>query len=214
MATDQTTITLNDETKTRLERYRSDRGHYSWSETLEALMDVLPTIEQFQAGCLHCGREPTADFPAADPGGVVMWANPEGGPPGTYYFCSMDCAHAEHERWASYVPEYPDLVVVGGAEEMRCDVTNATYYLDDETMEIGIPLPGAFGGADNLGHEYDYLGEPVYIKNDDRWVNSGIIESIIHEETHTALILGHGEPAVLREHHPDEEKRETPPDEA
>jgi hypothetical protein len=96
------------------------------------------------------------------------------------------------DEMQSYVPEHPDLVVVGGRNALRVEFGGASFYIDGESREVGIPLPGAFTGTDSHGeYDYEYIGEPVYIKHDERWVQSGIILDIIHEEAHTTLILGY-----------------------
>jgi len=51
----------------------------------------------------------------------------------------------------------------------------------------------------------------VYVHNEGRVVQEGVIEDIVHEEAHTALLLGHDHETVMR-HHPSDEKREEWPE--
>lgn len=203
----ETSLTISDEIKERLENYRHE-DHESWNEVLDSFMTVLPTQEELEDGCINCGKERFLDAPIQEVGGFVQWMHAEYDGQDIYgsnYYCSPECAHEVQEEVDSYVPENPDLVVVGGKDEMRTEFEGATFYLDRDTMEVGIPLPGAFGGSDSHGNTYEYEGEPVYIKNEGQWVQKGVIENIIHEETHTALILEH-EFNVTEEYHPDKEE--------
>jgi hypothetical protein len=71
---------------------------------------------------------------------------------------------------------------------------------------VGIPVPGAFAGTTSHGDEYAYIGEPVYVKNEGDWIQSGVVEDIYHEEAYTALMLGH-DYEVEMSNHPDEGRR-------
>ena len=51
----------------------------------------------------------------------------------------------------------------------------------------------------------------MYVHNEGRVVQEGVIEDIVHEEAHTALLLGHDHETVMR-HHPSDEKREEWPE--
>lgn len=201
-----TTLTIDDETKERLDNYRHP-DHENWADVLDSFMQILPSYEDLDDGCMNCGEERFVDTQIEDHDGTVQWFHTEfdgNDVYGSNYYCSPECAHEQQEEANSYVPENPDLVVIGGKDEMRTEFKGATFYLYRDTMEVGIPIPGAFGGSDSHGNEYAYEGEPVYIKNEGQWVQKGVIDNIIHEETHTALILEH-EFNVTEEYHPDSE---------
>jgi rRNA maturation protein Nop10 len=190
-----TTITLDSEVKQRLSLYRHPR-HDSWNDTLESLMMRLPTMEDIDDGCPNCGRHVESDLAPEETHGVSHWFSyPSGdGNRGCHanYCCSPECAGELAEDMQSYVPENPDLVVIGGHEQPRVEFSGANFYLDGETREVGIPLPGAFSGTDSYGeYEYEYVGEPVYIRNDEKWVQSGVVSDIIHQEGYTTLLLGY-----------------------
>ena len=205
----ETTLTITDGTKDRLEDHRHDE-HDSWSETLDGMMEMLPSIESFNEGCRNCEEEPFMDVPPEEYGGVVRWfkTEVEGNDVfGMNYYCSPECANEVAEEMEKYVPENPDEVVVGGLSELRTSVYGASFYLDRDRMEVGVPVPGAFGGESSHGTEYDYIGEPVYVYHDGDFRHTGVIEEIIHEEAHTALLLGRNiEVEMLN--HPDDERRE------
>lgn len=206
----ETTISVKDATKERFtENYVAD-GHYSQDDALNHLMDIVPTLTQHAEGCAYCGNTPPTAIPAEAPGGVVLWYNAElegHAWRGTDYFCSTECAEAQQAEMRKYAPEAPDLVVVGGHEQMRTSFRDASYYIDHDAHEVGIPVPGAFTGTSDQGDEYEYVGEPVYIKHEGDWIRSGTIESIVHEEVHTGLILT-ADAATEGLNHPDDERRE------
>lgn len=212
-----TSLTVDADTKQRLsDEYRSPE-HDSWTEFFEGLMKMLPTREQMQE-CTweECDRNLLRSGPVENWGGVIrffheeVWEDGENSHfYGANYYCSPECAQKAQEQVNAMVPREPDLVRVGGADMMVAEFGGATFYIDGDRMEVGIPLPGAFDGSDSHGNDYDYIGEPVYIQNEGRWVQDGVIENIIHEETHTALILDpHGSYSTVMLNHPDEERRE------
>jgi len=200
-----TSLTVDKETLERLREYRTD-DHYTWDEAINDLLHTVPSAKKLREGCDQCGERILRNRRRSDSHTVVeSYTVDEGGEQfhvGRLY-CCIDCARQANEEANAWVPENPEKVTVGGKSETRAEVEDATFYLDRDRMEVGIPVPGAFGGGD----EYDYEGEPVYVHNKGRVVQKGVIENIIHEETHTALILGHGHETVMR-HHPNEEKRE------
>jgi len=204
-----TTLTISEDTKERLQDHRADE-HYSWDEMLDGMMEVLPAVEEVEDGCSHCDDPQFYGGTVEDTGGVVQFFHTEfedNDIYGTRYFCSTECAHEAQEEVNAMVPEEPEEVLVGGKSEMRASFEGASFYLDRDTREVGIPVPGAFAGGDSHGNEYDYEGEPVYVRNEGKVVQKGVIEDIIHEETHTTLLLGRSiETEMLN--HPNAERRE------
>lgn len=205
-----TTLTVDEDVKNTLSaNYRHDL-HHSWTEFFEGVMEILPTVETIEDGCANCGETPFWNGPTENYGGVIQWFHTEFEGDdiyGTGYFCSPECAAERQEEIDAMVPEEPDLVAVGGHERMRTEFEGATFYIDGDARQVGIPIPGAFSGESSHGYEYDYLGEPVYLKNEGAWVQSGVIEKVFHEETHTTLDLGKSV-TVEQLNHPDDEKRE------
>lgn len=204
-----TTLTLDESIKQQLAAHRTD-AHGSWGDTLEEMMTILPPSDDYQEGCLNCGRGPRDPNRPSESGGVIQFFSVEQGDQtitGSNYYCSPECAHEKQEEVNAMVPTEPDAVIVGGRSELRTVVEGATFHLDEHTMEVGLDVPGAFGGQDSHGDEYDYIGEPVYVENNGQIVQEGVVEEIYHEETHTSLLLGHDH-EVTQLNHPDEEVRE------
>lgn len=201
-----TTVTISEETRERIEDHRHD-SHHSVEDVLNGMMDALPTTEQLVEGCCHCGKEHLGNSIEEEGGCVVVTPLPDWGQVNVTYFCSPSCAGEFQEDLRRQFPEEPDLVVVGGKDELRCRFEGARYYIDGETEEIAIEVPGAFTGSeDHSGRDYDYVGEPVYLKNNEEWVQSAIVNDIYHEDAATILDLG-GDWQVEGKHHPDEEER-------
>jgi hypothetical protein len=203
-----TSFTIEEGTHERLRAYRTD-GHYSWNDCLNDILDTIPPEDKLREGCEHCGERVLLENRRGESQMVVQsFSVDEAGETFhlTRLFCSADCAAEAHKKVQAMVPEDPDKIIVGGADMPRASTEMGTFYIDGETQEVGIPLPGAYSGTDAGGNEYDYVGEPVYVHNDGRVVQSGVIEDIIHEEAHTALLLGHDHDTVMQ-HHPEEEKR-------
>lgn len=209
-----TSLTIPEQTKDRLSRYRHP-DHDSWSETLHDLMDVIPTVDDTKEDCSNpdCENEHLSpDETLKHRGGVLRFFTVHGHDYpdleedteyfSSNYYCSLECATHVEERNKAYLPENPDRVVVGGKDEMRVELTDTSFYKDGHSTEVGINIPGAFAGQSSHEYEYDYFGEPVYVQNEGMWIQKGIIDDIIHEETHTALILGHDH-AIESEYHPD-----------
>lgn len=209
---ERTTLTIDDETRERLNDHVAP-GHNSLNEALSGIMEILPTVEDIESGCTNtdCDRDRLIEGKPEHTGGVIHFFHHEFEGDDVYgsaYFCSPECAAETQEKVDQQVPQNPDKVVVGGKDELRAEFKDASFYLDGQTREVGIPVPGAFGsGTSSHGYEYDYIGEPVYIYNADQWVQSGVIEEVIHEEIHTALLLDRNL-TVEHLHHPDEEIRE------
>jgi len=204
-----TTLTIDDDVKEQLGAYRHP-AHDSWGDVLVTLMHVAPSHENVTDGCANCGIELPPDRPVDESGGVVQFFGTEYDGEmiyGSTFFCSAECAHENQQEINAQVPERPERVVVGGKAMPRAEFEDATFYLDRDMREVGIPVPGAFGGSDSHGEEYDYLGEPVYIYNENKWVQRGVVSELIHEESHTALILGR-DIATEMYHHPDDSARE------
>lgn len=205
----ETTLTIGEDTKGLLKDYRAAE-HESWSDTLTGMMKVAPSVETVEDGCEHCDDSHFYAGTVEETGGVVQFFHTEYEGEDIYgsrYFCSTECANEAQEEVNAMVPEEPDEVLVGGKSEMRASFEDASFYIDRNTKEVGIPVPGAFAGTDSHGNEYDYEGEPVYVRNEGAIVQKGVIEDIIHEETHTALMVGHSIETVML-NHPNEEKRE------
>lgn len=199
-----TTLTIDDVVKKRLRGYRPD-SHDSWGQTLTQMMELLPTVEDFQGGCINCGERSINPYEQDEYSGVVQFHATEYEGDiitGTSYFCSPECAKESQDEIESQFPTHPDAVIVGGRSELRTVVESATFYIDGTRREVGISVPGAFEGDG-----YDYINEPVYIENDDRIVQEGVIKEIVHEDAHTTFVLGH-DAEVTRLNHPDEEVRE------
>ena len=211
-----TTLTLSEEQLERLKAYQHSE-HDSWVQTVEGILRVLPDADDvYEEGCLVCGRTAVGTEPIAEAGGVVRWFCHEVEGEAlfhTNYFCSMECAAEQAEKEANAAPLSPDEVLVGGSSELRTTVTDTSFHLDGEGMEVGIDIPGAFDGESDLGREYAYVGEPVYVIEDDVIQQSGIVEDIIHEETWTGLSLSHGGDPVsfarIQLNHPEEQVRES-----
>lgn len=203
-----TTLTIADETKERMKPYRAP-SHGSWSETIDALLEILPSADSLDAGCQNCGQETIGHFTSR--GGVLRWfhyENPGGGSGGvaSNYYCSVACLSEMQEEVDNHFPEDPDLVVVGGKDQYRVEVEGATFGTDRMAQWVGLDVPGAFDGESSHGDDYEYVGEPVYIKNAGQWVQQFVIEDIVHEEGHTTLFLEHDYHAAA--HHPDDQRRE------
>lgn len=201
-----TTLTIDEATKERLDQYRHE-DHYNYSEVLESMMAVLPTNEEMEEGCAHCQEGPAADRPIDELHGIVWWFQlPEeaGGDMAVNWLCSRDCIDEMSAAIDKQIPREPDLIRVGGHEVPAVDVTDdLTFHVELDRWEVGIGLPGLFASTE---HSYDYDGEPVYVKYQGEWVHSAVIDEIIHEEDHTALLL---EPDldVTMPNHPDERER-------
>jgi len=205
----ETTLTIAEDTKELLKDYRAAE-HDSWSDTLTGMMKVAPSVEAVKDGCEYCDDSHFYAGSVEETGGVVQFFHAEYEGEDIYgsrYFCSGECAHEAQEEVDAMVPENPDEVLVGGKAEMRASFKDASFHIDRDRKEVGIPVPGAFAGGDSHGNEYNYEGEPVYVRNEGAVVQKGVIENIIHEETHTALLLGHEEATVML-NHPNEGKRE------
>jgi len=203
-----TTLSVEPETLEQLEEYRAE-DHHSWDDVVSGMMKMLPTFREVRDGCVYCDDDRIYNGTPEDTGGVVQFFHTSYNDSDVYgsnYFCSPECAHEAQQEVEEYVPETPDKVLVGGKSEMRAEFVGATFYLDGERMEVSVSVPGAFAGSDSHGNDYDYHGEPVYIYNEGRVVQKGVIEDIIHEETHTALILGHDRATVML-NHPNDKKR-------
>lgn len=207
-----TTITITEEEKRRFEKFRHD-DLGSDSEALAAMMDVLPDHDELHQGCAHCGEPPWDDVPINQVNGLINWFTldlPNGDTQVvSAWFCSPECVAAAQEDIDVYITDTPDLVVVGGLDMPRTQIASGTHYhvdKDDEVEEVRIDVPGAFDG-EGVDGEYDYLGEPVYLQNNGRWVASGVIDDLVHEEATTTLILGKDTP-IERDNHPEEKLRD------
>jgi hypothetical protein len=211
-----TTLTLSEEQLERLKAYRHS-DHDSWVQTVEDILRVLPDAEDvYEEGCMVCGKTAIGTDPIADAGGFTRWFHHEVSGEDlfhTHYFCSAECIEEQAEREEKAVPSSPDEVVVGGANELRVSVSDASFHMSGTEKSVGINIPGAFGGESSHGRKYAYTGEPVYIIKDDKVRQSGIIRDIIHEETWTGITLARdASPASftrLELNHPDEEVRES-----
>lgn len=202
-------IPASDEVRERLQSYRGP-WHDSWNDVLNGMMDILPSTEQFSDGCTNCGKNVLAFGSPENVSGTIQYFNVdhEGVEyTQTVFYCSAECAMEAQEEMEKHVPESPDKVIVGGKSEMRTEFSDASFYIDRDTMEVGLDIPGAFAGESSHDYEYDYTGEPVYVWNEGAVRQKGVIEDIIHEEKHTALMLEHDVETTML-NHPNEEKRE------
>lgn len=206
----KTSLPATEATRERIERYRVAE-HDSIDDVLNDMMNRLPTVEEMREGCVQCGEGELPGGKTPDEwGGIAHSFSHEISGSREYYsnyFCSPECAQEFQEEAQRYVPEEPDLVVIGGKDEMRFEVEGARFHIDETDRSVGFDIPGALTGTDSHGNEFDYVGEPVYIKNDGEWVQSGIAADIINEETWTAVPL-EKDFSAERLHHPDDEIRE------
>lgn len=207
-----TTVSLDDAVKQRLEIHRHPH-HEDWNDVIETIVDILPMYDELhENGCAHCGEPPWSDVPLDRVGGFLNWFEiPEdhGGGIHSEWFCSRDCLDAGLDERDKYAPEEPDLVVVGGYQQPRAELTDAAFGMDGSDMWVGIDVPGAFSGEKRYSGEFSYEGEPVYVKNRGEWVHTGVIDTTFHEEGHTSLELASFADSVpVRLCHPDEEIRE------
>lgn len=206
----QTTLTVDAEVKPQLEAHRHPE-HDNWTDVIESLCARTPTIEDIQEGCSNCGDRPPND-PPEEGGGAVQWFShtlPErdGSITNAQYFCDEECFMEFQEEVDAHFPETPDEVVVGGVEELQTSFSDARFLIDGDVQSLHVDVPGAFSGDDGAGGEYDYLGEPVYIRNAGKWVQDFVIEEILHEDATTSLLLGYGW-ATTKANHPSEQVRE------
>ncbi len=205
-----TSVSIERESKEELRDHRHP-DHDNWDDTLTGMLGILPTIEDMQDGCANCGQEPFSNGPPEEQGGVIQWWSTEYEGStilGSAYFCSPDCAAESEEERQNHIPEEPDEVIVGGKSEIRTTLEHASFYMDGETMEVGMPIPGAFDGSSSHGTEYNYVGEPVYVYHEGQYRQQGVIEEIIHEDHFTTLLLERGDYETVMLNHPDEERRE------
>jgi predicted Zn-ribbon and HTH transcriptional regulator len=202
-------MTVREET---LERAKDHRGeaHESWDDALNGMMDMLPEAESIQSGCdfVDCDESHIYSGKPEETGGVIQFFySEEHDLHGVRYFCSPECAKRAQERVNSRMPRNPDEVIVGGRGELRTSFGDATYDFEGRNHSVLIPVPGAFGGESSHDRDYDYVGEPLYIKNDGDIVQMYAIEEVIHEETSTILVLGK-DYEVQMLNHPDDAQRE------
>lgn len=212
-----TSVTLEDITKERLEQYRTP-DHDNYSETLESLFTVVPTpTEMLADGCVECDDSPymhgTDGQSVDDIGGVTFTFTADAGGgreiTDSLYFCSPECLREHRDRGEKYVPDEPDLVRVGGADELPVELDSAGFGIDGESMWVTIDAPGAFRGESTaVDVEFDYEGEPIYVRNGDDWVQEGVVEEIHHEETRTTLSMCRDDYETMMLNHPDDERRE------
>lgn len=203
----ETTLTLSEEVKEQLEHHRHD-DHDNWSDVLETMMAILPTYDHLRNdGCAMCDESPVEDKPLDEAHGVIHWYQAprefDGGLE-AHWFCSRECIADMDDKVKKFVPREPDRIRVGGYQVPAVEIEESiTCHIDNNTMEVGIRIPGAFAETED---GYDYHGEPVYVFNQGDWVQSGVVESIIHEETYTGLMLG-VDAEVEMSNHPSERER-------
>jgi hypothetical protein len=208
----KTTIALDDATKDELDAYQVG-DHDSANDTLRALLNLIPHPEDmYDKGCANpeCGKTLPSGTSADRYDLTIEHMNldPVNAPPinQSNFFCSPGCAVELQEHSQEQAPSDPDKVIVGGHDEMRFEFGGARYRIDGHTEEVSLGIPGALTGQDSHGYEFDYEGEPVYIHNAGRVVQMGIVDEVINEESHTAIIMGHGNLDMQYEHHPNEAK--------
>jgi hypothetical protein len=209
MVDQTTTISIDGNAKESLESFRHP-SHENWTDTVEAILRVLPTPEEIREnGCANeeCEMKTRLphDAPIDETGGVIRWFSQEFEGEvivNTDWFCSAGCAEETQVRVEEMAGHDPDHVFVGGAEEMQVALEDADFYIDGQTREVCVDVPGAFAGESYHGHEYEYEGEPVYVYNSGTAVQRGVVGDIIHEETRTIILLDHDSPGFLDEHEP------------
>lgn len=207
-----TTVSLDEDVKQRLESLRHP-DHDDWNDVVETIVGVLPSYDAIgEDGCKNCGGGLHEDAPLDQSRGYIHWsrlAAEYGGGLYTEWYCSRSCLEAGLEEQDKYAPNHPDRVVVGGHEQPRVELTDATFGMDGAAMWVGLDVPGAFSGKKRHSGEFSYEGEPVYVQNRGEWVHTGVIESIFHEEGSTSLDLDtFDDDGRIRLNHPEEEIRE------
>lgn len=191
-----TTVSLGDDTKESLEPYRHP-DHPNWSATMESIVAVLPTPEEIrEEGCSNTDCEKdirSGGGPIDEMGGFIHWFTPDYENAETFakWFCSAECVVEEQENIRHMAGHDPDEVVIGGDDELKATVPGdaVDFYEERDHRTIILDIPGAFGGKDSHGGEYDYVGEKVHLINGGEAVRSFAIEDIVHEETSTILEL-------------------------
>lgn len=206
-----TTLSIDEDVKERLDAYKLP-GYENWSEALDGLMNLVPEPGDMVCTRHECDREARLAEDRQDTAaGVIQHFSYESGGERWFqanWFCSPECAHRFDQDARAHYPEEPDTVVVGGFAMPRAEIEGATFYMDGETREVGIDAPGAFAGVDSHGDEYDYEGEPVYIRHQGKYVQTGTIGNIVHEDAHTGLLLDWGPADVVYLNHPDVDEQE------
>lgn len=207
MSEGHTTVTLQDAEREQLAEYEHG-DHYRVGEAVDMLMSLVPSPDKIRDdGCRNCGTPPAND-PLDKQNGIIMheytYLQDRDEPwQFAYWFCSLECAHEWDEERRNMVPHNPDKVVVGGRDEFRTTMHDATFHMDEQTKQVGFDVPGAFTGEAQHSGEYAYIGEPVWVYADGKVRQAGVIQEIIHEEAHTTLDLDWSY-AVPQAYHPDE----------
>lgn len=202
---DETSLTIETDAKETLDEIRPDGQ--TWTEFAEMLGTMLSPLAGEETECLNCERPIYLNSDLLAMGGTLYWERVGTQDGDTYHvtnlYCSNECAAEWVENINEQFPDDPDEVLVGGRARPQVTLTDATFIMDGERREIGTKIPGAF----TVDGE-DYVGEPVYVKNNGRWVQSGVVDLIEHDHhEHTALGMGRKAP-VERVNHPDPDERE------
>jgi hypothetical protein len=157
------------------------------------MMNVLPTVSDRTDGCQVCAQTPLPDEPIDESIGVVRWYQDDTGTARYYrsnYYCSGDCFDTILDKIEKYIPQDPDLVRVGGRVLPETKLQDCSFLHAADQMEVTVPVPGGFTGVSKTDEsEYNYLGEPVHVKNEGDWIQSGIIKDVLHEDHQTTLVL-------------------------
>lgn len=211
----RTSLPATDEVREAVEDV-SLPGHDTIPETILDLTRIVPDADDFNGGCQGpgCERTPHGDEGYADSQYIFIpfvreWeaGGNSGTARGVMFFCSPSCYDAHREQVNTQLPSEPDMVKIGGRAEWDVEFHNASYTIDGDTHEIGIPIPGALSGSDSRGNEYEYEGEPVFIMDDDAGVvQEYVVDEVIHEEGHTAVLLGNDH-TITALNHPDRDVR-------
>lgn len=205
----ETTINVSHRSKEQFNAYRHF-SHGNEDDVLQSMLNVLPNADEIAEGCTNptCSSAPSTDVPMDKAGGIIQWFSTSRHGNGlstaiSAWFCSSTCLAAVEDEVDIYTPDHPDLVIVGGCQMPRSKLASGTHYTVDEVVkQVTLDVPGAFDG-EGVGGEYDYTGEPVYIQNRGRWIESAVVDDIVHEDATTTLILG-SDVGVERECHPGE----------
>lgn len=209
MGEQNASLAVKQSTKDDLDKEYYGPEYPSQDVLVKGMMAALPTQEQIEEGCYQCDKPfHTTKFEELN-AVIHTFYSEEHDHRATRIFCSESCFHEARESERADFPHHPQKVVVGGKDELRAVIGDAEFIIDGNRMEVSIDVPAAFSGTDSHGDEYDYEGEPVFIQNDgDEWVQDGLVDDIINEEAHTALVLDPAHAENLEPHHPDPEVRE------
>jgi len=167
---EDTSLTVEVDAKEQVDEIRP--VDQTWTEFFVTLRTLLDSLAGEETECRNCDRKIAPQADLIDQGGVIYWerVGTQDGHEYTLneYFCSPECGKEWIDSINEQVPREPDEVIVGGRARPDILLNDATYLIDGESRELSINIPGAFSvdGA-------DWVGEPVYIRNGGRIVQTG-----------------------------------------